>query len=185
MDHRALLTLTIVALSLGALPACIRPGPASTLIVGDTVPSEWIDGTGTQALLWTFRTRDCLSCDELDRGIRRIQMEHGPTIPLLALHVGVPADSTIPRAFFRSRRVQVTSLRHIGEKSFQRRYPEAILPTLYLVRRGRVVWMSSSQGTYDAATPSLDSILGDPAATADGHGSIDQPEPAAVESATR
>jgi hypothetical protein len=185
MDHRALLTFMIVALSIGVLPACIRSEPTRTLVVGDTVPSEWTDGKGTQALLWTFRTRDCLSCDELDREIRRIQMEHRPTLPLLALHVGVPADSTIPRAFFRSRRVQVKSLRHIGERSFHRRYPEAILPTLYLVRQGRVVWMSTSQGTYDAATPSLDSILSDPAATADDHGSIDQPEPAAVDNATR
>jgi hypothetical protein len=151
--------------ALGALlvaAACGNAAPRLTLRAGDAVPAAWLPaeraGSGS-ALVWVFKTQDCLSCEAFDFTLRRLQRTYGRTVPLGTVHVGHAEHANIPRDFFTARRVAVAAETRISPGDFRRDYGEVTLPALLAVRGGRIVWSSAVAGPEPLTEARLDTLL--------------------------
>lgn len=152
----------LLALASGACRSAPAVRPLRT---GAEVPAEWLadapapaTAPGATSLVWVFRTEDCLNCQSFDYAIRRLQALHRDSVPLVAVHVGSPDREQVPRAFFRSRRIDVDRRVTVSPRAYQRAYGPGGLPALLVVREGRVVW--SSELPSGVATPAqLDSLV--------------------------
>lgn len=113
----------------------------------------------TTAVLWAFRTEDCLSCMGVDYDVRRVQARFGRSVPVIAIHVGSEEQSAIPRAYFRARRLRVDRTVTVAPGEFGERYPGTSLPALYLLQGRRIVWSTSSSGSTRATPVRLDSLV--------------------------
>lgn len=146
MDRSA---TAVVAAALLAAAGCgdgaARPAPPPLT----SVPAAWTfagpAAGDTTAILWAFRTEDCLSCMGVDYDVRRVQARFGPAVPLIALHVGSEGESAIPRAYFRTRRLRVDHTVTLAPGGFRELYPGVALPALFLLQGRRVAW--STAGT--------------------------------------
>lgn len=128
-----------------------------------TVPAAWTaagpaPGDST-AVLWAFRTEDCLSCMGVDYDVRRVQARFGAAVPLVALHVGHAEQAAIPRAYFRARRLRVDRTVTLPPGDFRARYGDAVLPALYLLQGRRVVWSTSPRPGQRVAGVQLDTLV--------------------------
>ena len=135
-----------------------RPAPPPAF-----VPAAWaLAGPAagdTTAILWAFRTEDCLSCMAVDYDVRRVQARFGPAVPLIALHVGSKGESAIPRAYFRTRRVRVDRAVTLPPGEFRARYPGVVLPALYLLQGRRIAWSTASPPGTRVAPIQLDTLV--------------------------
>jgi hypothetical protein len=137
---------------LAALIAACSPGAAEegSMRAGEPVPREWLPlaqaeagaGSAETSLVWVFRTRDCMTCQSFDYTIRRLQAIYRDSVPFAAVHVGTKAEASVPEAFFTSRRIKVSRSSRHSPREFDRRFPGAALPSLLVVREGRIVWSS-------------------------------------------
>jgi hypothetical protein len=163
VDRGPFARLAAAAALLGAAGACTGGAPAApALVPGDSVPALWIGGVGAGAgtpLVWVFRTEDCLTCQGLDYPLRRVQAAYGARVPLVAVHVGATADSTVARSYFARKRLNVSRLVTISPREFRRSFGEPGLPALYMVRDGRVAWSSNARIDPGAGPVRLDSLL--------------------------
>jgi hypothetical protein len=149
----------------GALLVAIGPGCSPVqpeLTVGTTLSAEWFSTYSEQTvagdgILWLFRTADCLSCEELDFAVRRVNAAM-PQMPVLALHVGTQKERRLVERFLVERRVLVESLVTLSPREFQRTYGSPVLPALLIHEGGKVVWMSTHQMDQQRPTR-LDSIV--------------------------
>lgn len=158
------------ALALAILLAAACGPPDRTLRTGDTIPGEWLPAPlpasasalvaadSTVTLLWAFRTNDTFSCQAFDYVIRRLQGTHAASLPFAAVHVGTPSGEAIAEQFFRSRRIRVTHRVTVAPRRFRREFVDPGLPSLMVVRGGRIAWSSAlPQGV---ATPEqVDSVV--------------------------
>ena len=131
------------------------------LLIGDSIPSEWLmerDSIPEMAVIWQFRTRDCLSCTFADDQVRRVQARFDGAIPFIAVQVGAPADSTVARGFFAARRLS-PRLITISPKEHANRFGGANLPNLTVVHSGKVVWTTADQKSMTTEDVSLDSLI--------------------------
>lgn len=145
-----------------ALAACGGPGAELALGAADTVPAAWLPVSHAHsgaALVWVFRTEDCLTCQGFDFALRRLQRTYGSAVPLAAVHVGHAAHASIPRAFFSRRRVVLSAETRIDPREFSRRYGEVAMPALLAVREGRIVWSSTVADSVPLTEARLDSLL--------------------------
>jgi hypothetical protein len=126
----------IPALLVLAAAAYFLPGRFQRLSAGDRAPAFWAAPPGQVVLGWTFRGTDLLRCESEADELRRVQARWGGRIRVVAVAVGV--DGTIAASFFRSERLR-GDLRVLDEREYRRRFGDAPLPRLYLVREGRVV----------------------------------------------
>lgn len=150
----------IVILATGACAA-----PAGELRAGGSVPAEWLATGGTSGsaaaptqLVWVFRTADCLSCQSFDYAVRRLQSAYGDSLPLVAVHVGETSRAQVPGSFFRARRIRISRTTTLSPRQFGRRYGDAGLPALLVVRGSTVVWSSALPSGVANATQ-LDSLI--------------------------
>lgn len=156
-------------IALGLLLAGAGCGaPERTLRAGDAVPREWLPapaavsasfaGGAEVTLLWAFRTNDTFSCQTFDYVIRRLQGTHAGALPLATVHVGTPAGEGIADEFFRARRLRVAHRVTLSPRRFRRDFADPGLPSLMVVREGRIVWSSSlPQGV--ATEAQVDSVV--------------------------
>ncbi|HEX2209767.1 MAG TPA: hypothetical protein VHG93_18950 [Longimicrobium sp.] len=145
-----------------ALGGCTPPGPP--LSRGDAVPESWLTGAPATAdsqvvLVWLFRTADCLTCQSLDYAIRRIQAG-GDAPPFAAVHVGRTDGESVPRHFFRGRRIRVASLVTVSPGEFRGAAGSTPLPALLVTRGRRVAWTSALPRGVTTAEQ-LDSLIQD------------------------
>lgn len=151
-----------VAAAALVLASCGDAAPRRTLGAGDAVPAAWMPeqaaGSGS-ALVWVFKTQDCLTCEAFDFTLRRLQRTYGRAVPLGTVHVGHAEHASIPRDFFTSRRVEVAAETRISPRDFQREYGEVTLPALLAVRDGRIVWSSAVAGPAPLTEARLDTLL--------------------------
>jgi hypothetical protein len=161
-------TRTFTAVAAGLLFALVaancseekREGYA--LLPGNPVPASWFppasDTTPSTFVVWLFRTEDCLSCQSMDYPLRRVQANFGAAVPLVAVHIGSPADSTIPRALFLDKRLRAHHLT-ITPQEYERNFLDPVAPSVYVVRDGRIVWSSSAQSSTGIRPVQLDSVV--------------------------
>jgi len=155
--------ISLLSLSL-LLGGCSSPAERSyTLSSGDSIPENWIPGTTREVpgtfFVWLFRTEDCLTCQVMDYQMRRVQAQFGEAIPLVAVHVGVEADSTVPQAFFARTRLRVSRQVMITPREYERNFTKAEVPSIYLVHNGRIAWSSSDRSNAQKGTVRLDTLL--------------------------
>lgn len=149
-------TPALVALALLAAAAC--GGDPARLEPGEPVPAAW--GTdGRPAIVWVFRTEDCLSCQALDYSLRRLQRTRGADVSLVAVHVGRESDSGIAAAFFASRRLALAARTDVSPRRFRRAYGEVTMPVLLLVRGDTIAWSSAAPGEPRLTPARIDSLL--------------------------
>lgn len=148
----AVLTLLVAA-------AC--SGEPARLLPGEPLPSDWsADRTsGRAAVVWVFRTKDCLSCQALDYSLRRLQRTYNDRVALVAVHVGRDADAGVPAAFFASRRLHTAVAVDVSPRRFRRRYGDVTLPVLLLARGDTIAWSSAGPGEPRLTMPRIDSIF--------------------------
>jgi hypothetical protein len=169
----------IVLLTAAWLPGCSPDaGEAGAIRAGEPVPREWLPLPGGDAgtvspgtaLVWVFRTRDCMTCQSFDYTIRRLQAIYRDSVPFAAAHVGTEPEASVPEAFFTSRRIKVSRSSRHSPREFDRRFPGAALPALLVVREGHIVWSSVlPQGI--STSEQVDSIIRAARAAASGQGS--------------
>jgi len=152
----------LVGLILALAAACGGP-PSASLATGQPVPPEWRPqhSAGRTAVIWVFRTEDCLTCQAFDYSLRRLQRAHAGEVALVAVHVGHRRDAEIPRAFFASRRLELAATAEIPPRRFRRRYGDAPLPALLLARGDTIVWSSASPGQPRLTLAGIDSLFSD------------------------
>ena len=163
MDRGAPAAVAAALLAALATGSCDRDTPPGAAREATSVPAAWAmagpaAGDST-ALLWTFRTEDCLSCMAVDYDVRRVQARFGPAVPLIAVHVGRREDSAIPRAYFRTRRLRVDRAVTVSPNEFRRLYPGVALPALALLRGRAIAWSTSSPAGRRAARVQLDTLV--------------------------
>jgi hypothetical protein len=154
MVARSLAIAAVAAVT--AATACSRgAGKTGTLAAGQAIPADWAGTTAAAAspaaLVWVFRTEDCLTCQSADYALRRVQARFGERVPFLAVHVGTLGDSTIPKAFFRARRLRVDRLVTVSPRDFARQHGEAVVPSFLLLSAGTIVWSSARAGNPGVA----------------------------------
>ena len=157
-------TTALTVLALAAAAACARGEAAvSTLDVGQAVPREWTEAAPRDqglSLVWVFRTDDCLTCQAADYPLRQVQARFGDQVPLVAVHVGAEADSTIPNAFMRTRRLRTAERFTVSPRAFRRAHGDAALPTVVLVKGDTIVWTSTIRaGNAGAGPVELDTVV--------------------------
>jgi hypothetical protein len=161
VDRSAPAALTAL-LAAAALAGCGGAAPRGEVRLA-LVPAEWAASGPTRgdstAVLWVFRTEDCLSCMAVDYDVRRVQARFGTAVPLIALHVGHPEQAAIPRAYFRARRLRVDRAVTLPPREFSARYPASPLPALYLLQGRRVVWSTAPRPGARAAPVRLDTLV--------------------------
>lgn len=151
----------------GALLAAAAAGSCKAGVVSrpdsPVVPAAWtVAGPragDTTAILWAFRSEDCMSCLEVDYDLRRVQARFGSAVPLLAVHVGSVADSLVLIACLRTRRLRADRAVTVSPRAFREMYPEATLPGLYLLQGRRIAWSAASQGGAQTARVQLDTLV--------------------------
>lgn len=122
------------------------------------MPAAW--GTdGRPAVVWVFRTEDCLSCQALDYSLRRLQRTRGADVSLVAVHVGRASDGGIPAAFFASRRLDLAARTDVSPRRFRRAYGDVTLPVLLLVRGDTIAWSSAAPGEPRLTPARIDSLF--------------------------
>lgn len=126
----------VPALLVLAAAAYFFPGRFQRLSEGDRAPAFWAAPPGQVVLGWTFRGTDLLRCESEADELRRVQARWGARTRVVAVAVGV--DSSIAASFFRNERLR-GDLLVLDERAYRRRFGNAPLPRLYLVREGRVV----------------------------------------------
>ncbi|MBW3570188.1 MAG: hypothetical protein KY467_03705 [Gemmatimonadetes bacterium] len=153
-------TRALAAVALFSLAACSAPAPR-TLTAGDALPAEWkpADVDSGVALLWVFRTRDCLSCEEVDEHLRRVQREFGASVAIVAVHVGNARDATVPRSFFASRRVALARQVRHTPREFRRTFGDVTLPAVLVASGSRIVWSSAGPASSALTPHRLDGVL--------------------------
>lgn len=119
-----------------AAAACFAPGRSQRLAEGDQAPPFWAVPSGQVVVGWTFRDTDLLRCENEADELRRLQARSGSRIRVAAVAVGV--DSSIAASFFRNERLR-GDVRILDDREYRRRFGNAPLPRLYLIRGGRVV----------------------------------------------
>ena len=151
---------TLAAVLLLTAAGC-APDDVVPLRVGTEVPATWRPEGGARPevyLVWIARTRDCLSCQEIDFDLRRVQARFHGTVPLVALHVGAAEDEGVPRAFLRTRRVEA-QVRTVSPRAFRRLHGDAVVPSLHLVRDGRIAWTSALRPRPGDGPVRLDTLV--------------------------
>lgn len=155
----------IAALATALLGAgCASDPPARVLAPGDPLPEAWLVAPGADlregtAVVWVFRSEDCLSCPDVDYPLRRLQARHGTEIPFVAVHVGGRHRESLAASFFRERRVAVRRAVTLDPRDFRREFGDPPLPALYVVEGGKVRWTSAGQGTGSYRTMQLDTLV--------------------------
>lgn len=117
-------------------------------------PEEWSEAP-PRYLVWVVRTRDCLTCQDLDYALRRAQVTYGSTLPLVVVHLGRPVNESVPRAYLRDRRV-LASFTSVSPRVFSPNDEDGSIPALLLVRNDTIVWVTREVRGGDLP---LDSIL--------------------------
>lgn len=145
------------------LAACGGAAPArAVLATGAPAPSEWAVPAWSPAprtyVVWVVRTEDCLTCQEVDYALRRVQARFGGDVPLLVVHVGRARSETIPREFLRSRRVDAAFLT-LSPGAFARRFGDPVVPALHVVDGGVIAWSSADLRSRGALRVPLDSLV--------------------------
>lgn len=165
-----------LAVALGLLAAC--GGEPAALTPGAPVPAGWQarGAPGRPAVVWVFRTEDCLSCQSLDYSLRRLQRTRGDRVSLVAVHVGRTADAGIPAAFFASRRVRTSAAIDVTPRRFRRQFGDVTLPALLLVRGDTIVWSSTAPGQPRLTLARIDSLFASTLAGVAGPGRTAAPE---------
>lgn len=155
-----LAAMLLVAAADAGCSAGAASRPAADL---SSVPVAWTaagpHAEDSTAVLWVFRTEDCLSCVGVDYDIRRVQARFGRAVPLIAVHVGSDADSVISRACLRTRRVNVDHAVRVSPRAFLEMYPGAALPGLYLLRGRKVAWSAASATGVTPERVQLDTLV--------------------------
>lgn len=156
MERRARAAVLIAIL---AATACGQP-PAA-LAPGGMLPDGWHSraASAQPAVVWIFRTDDCLSCEAMDYSLRRLQRAYGDRVGLIAVHVGREADAGIPAAFFASRRLRTAAAVDVPRRTFRRVYGDVSLPVLLLVRGDTIAWSSAAPGEPRLTPERIDSVF--------------------------
>lgn len=155
----------LVALIVAAAACGGDPPPGSVargaLAPGEVLPAAWrtLPGSGTDAVVWVFRTDDCLTCQAMDYSLRRLQRTYGNRVALVAVHVGSEADASIPAAFFASRRLTTTAAMNIAPRDFRRVYGDVTLPVLLLAKGDTIAWSSVAPGEPRLTPARIDSVF--------------------------
>lgn len=138
---------------------CGRSDPPARLTAGAPVPAEWrVGGAGAGAVVWVFRTEDCLSCIALDYPLRRLGRSR-TDVALVTVHVGRPEDAEIPRAYLASRRLEPAATVELTPRQFRRRFGDANLPMLLLAHRDTILWSNAEPGQGPITLPGIDSLF--------------------------
>lgn len=157
--------------------ACAAP-EAAPLHPGSTVPAAWRTSAAAAdepTLFWVFRTADCLTCQNLDFEVRRVQRRLGERVRVVVVHVGAERDEAIPRAYLRERRVRA-ELRTVPAALHRRILPDTAIPAVYLADHGVIRWHTRLSDNPDQVSTRLDRALAALAAPADPS-PIQQTEP--------
>lgn len=109
-----------------------RPDPIEA---GSDAPSFWVAEPEQVVVGWTLTEGDLLRCETEADELRRLQRHLGPRMKLTVVAVG--ADSNRVASFFRTERLSA-DLVALDEKEFRRRFGPALLPSLYVVRNGKI-----------------------------------------------
>lgn len=148
----------------GVMAACEeRSSMASQLSRGSMVPAQWMapgaDTAGNASILWVFRTEDCLTCQNMDYPVRKVQSSFGPSVPLFAVHVGSEEQAAIPQSFFRTRRLRVEQSVNVPLRDFRNEFGDVALPALYVVKGRRILWSSVSDSAGPSGAVQLDTLV--------------------------
>lgn len=139
-----------VALAL-CLGGCFDGGPGrrSPLAQGDVVPPLGLAGTGS-ALVWTFRSADCLTCKLANPAwvVRRLQTRSGGGLKTVVVAVGktTKEERALVEGFLASERILARVVLRTP-RSHGREFGPAPMPALYAV---------GPNGTVRTAVPSPD-----------------------------
>ncbi|HEX8391924.1 MAG TPA: hypothetical protein VF665_06130 [Longimicrobium sp.] len=151
-----------------SIAACAGTPEAALLKPGSTIPAVWRDSTsagGGPTLFWVFRTNDCLTCQNLDYQVRRVQRRFGGRLHFVAVHVGSPRDESIPRAYLRERRVRA-ELRTVSSAEMRRVLPDGAIPAIYLADGALIRWHTRLADDPEKVALRLDHALNELAAPA-------------------
>lgn len=135
--------IVVGVLALGLTVSCTDPGAGGQrLRVGNDAPiaaaSQYQDAV---TILWAIRAEDCLVCQTPAADLRSLQRRYGSRVTIIALIVG--PNPNVVEGFLRSERLTATAIR-FDERTFQGLFGDLILPTLYLVHEGKIVWAWTS-----------------------------------------
>lgn len=169
MGSRASAAVASLLIALLVSASCSDDRPE--LVAGAALPDEWLSSPGRAvhpidgaAVVWVFRTSDCLSCQSIDYIVRRLYAAHGDSLPISAVHVGDPAGRALVDRFLTSRRVALNAVVTVPPREFAARFTPTALPVLLVVDDGVVGWSSAvPQGVAQLAQ--IDSVVAAVSAT--------------------
>jgi hypothetical protein len=117
-------------------------GRSSTLSNSDSL----VAGDGV-ALVWHIQTADPYSCRTHlpDYAVRQLQLAYGSRLPFVVVHVGEPADLSVPLGYLRQRRIHYALTISMSSAEHRRQFSRVEVPSLQLVHGKDVLW-SSTEG---------------------------------------
>lgn len=165
MGRRASAAVASLFIAVLVSAACSETRPE--LVTGAALPAEWLPSpdkvdrsSHRPAIVWVFRTSDCLSCQSIDYIVRRLYAAHGDSLPIMAVHVGDEAGRVLVDRFLTSRRVALDAVVTVPPREFAARFAATALPVLLVVDDGVVRWSSAvPQGVSQLAQ--IDSVVGE------------------------
>lgn len=153
--------VALLAVVLGCGAEQEPPASISRLAPETVIPARWHPSPAASRspvfILWVFRTEDCLSCQALDYEFRRVQRTYGRSIPVVAVHVGRVEDERVAETFLSTRRVRA-ELVTVAPSRYRRMFGD-LLPSVHVVRGGRIAWSALIFNDSTLLAPRLDSAL--------------------------